>query len=405
MFMLFGLYKYKFLVSRLEELVTIFKAGTLGVLIIYFITVNPSKPVTFSKIVLFNYWIFIITLTGIGRVIYRTIQKKKRMKGYGLRNTMIIGEGEKALDLYNRIENFPGLGLKVVSFITEALPEQIDNNSKVTVGKYKDIPELIDVCKVSQVIVSIENATKRQLNDIINVCDGKLIDLKITTDIVDITSGLAKSDSIYGVPLIDIFSHRKGAYALFFKRFFDIVFSVLVLVVFFPLFVITGILIKLDSKGSVFYRQKRVSKDKKIFEIYKFRTMVEGAEKMTGPIWATKNDRRITKTGRILRKLRVDELPQFINILEGDMSIVGPRPERPVFVEEFIRKIPFYRKRLTVKPGITGWAQIKKSYDTTIADVKTKLEYDLFYVENISFLLDVKIILKTAGIILKGKGR
>ncbi|MFC1725422.1 sugar transferase [candidate division KSB1 bacterium] len=403
---IFGLYRYKFVVSRLEELVTVFKAGTIGILIVFFITVNPSQPVTLSKIVLFNYWIFIITFTGIGRITFRTVQKKRRIRGYGLIKTMIIGEGDKAIDLYNRILNYPDLGLKVACYVSKKIPEKISqDDNMVIIGKFREIPDLIEKYDVQQVIVSVENITKAEIKEIINVCDGKFTDLKITSDIVDIASGLAKSDSFYGIPLIDIFTTRKGIYVSVIKRLFDILFSVVTLIILFPLFVFTGILIKLDSKGNIFYRQKRVGKDKKIFEIHKFRTMIEGAEKLTGPVWAVSDDTRITRIGRILRKTRIDELPQFINILEGDMSLVGPRPERPVFVEEFINEIPFYRKRLSFKPGITGWAQVKKSYDASIDDVKQKLELDLFYIENISFMLDLKIMLKTAGTVFTRKGR
>ena len=405
-FAVFGLYRYKFIVSRLEELISIFKAGTIGILIIYFITVNPSQPLTFSKIFLFNYWILVNTTTGIGRIIFRTVQKQRRLKGYGLKRTMIIGDGDKAVNLYNRIQNHPVLGLRVVCFASEDVPEVVQKEaSKIAIGKFKEIPDLIEEFEVGQVILAVENISKNEIMNIIGMCDGKIVDLKITSDIIDITSGLVKSDSVYGVPLIDMFADKRTAYAIFYKRFLDILISVTVLVLFFPLFVIVGLLIRINSRGNVFYKQKRVGKNKKIFEIYKFRTMVEEAEKGTGPVWAAKNDKRVTKVGNILRKTRIDELPQFINILEGDMSLIGPRPERPVFVEEFIEQIAFYTKRMTVKPGITGWAQIKHSYDTTIEDVKQKLEYDLFYIENISFLLDLKIFLKTLGIMFKGKGR
>jgi lipopolysaccharide/colanic/teichoic acid biosynthesis glycosyltransferase len=165
------------------------------------------------------------------------------------------------------------------------------------------------------------------------------------------------------------------------------------------------LLIKIDSVGPTFYHQKRVGKNGKEFKIFKLRTMVVDAEKKSGPIWSQKDDPRITRIGRILRRIRLDEIPQFINVLEGHMSIVGPRPERPNFVDEFSKKIPLYKHRLKMKPGITGWAQIKHKYDESLDDVKEKLKYDLYYLENMSLRLDFKIILNTISIVFSAKGQ
>ena len=162
--------------------------------------------------------------------------------------------------------------------------------------------------------------------------------------------------------------------------------------------------IKLDSKGPVFYKQERVGRNSKHFTIYKFRSMVYGAESKTGPKWAERKDSRITRVGKLIRKLRLDEVPQFFNVLKGEMSLIGPRPERPYFVDKFKQEIPFYARRLGVKPGITGWAQIKGEYDTSMDNVKTKLQYDLFYLENMSLRMDLKVIISTIYVMLIGKG-
>jgi exopolysaccharide biosynthesis polyprenyl glycosylphosphotransferase len=179
----------------------------------------------------------------------------------------------------------------------------------------------------------------------------------------------------------------------------------IVLVAGLPLWILIAILIKIDSRGPVIYKQERVGKDGKIFTLYKFRSMYENAEALTGPTWATKNDPRVTRFGKILRKLHLDEIPQFVNVLKGDMSLIGPRPERPVFVEKLSKEIPLYRRRLKVKPGITGWAQVKYKYDESIEDVKKKLQYDLFYIENMSLRMDLKIIAYTILHILSGRGQ
>ncbi|MCX7994168.1 MAG: sugar transferase [candidate division WOR-3 bacterium] len=204
--------------------------------------------------------------------------------------------------------------------------------------------------------------------------------------------------------LLQIIFHPLSAWDRFLKRLTDIGIALLSLVILSPLLALIALLIKIDSPGPVFYTQKRVGYRGKKFFLIKFRSMIKDAEKYTGPVWAKKDDKRITRMGRIMRPLRLDELPQLINVLKGDMSFVGPRPERPHFVSKFVKQIPFYSLRHTVHPGITGWAQVKYSYDRTIEDVKKKLEYDLEYINNISLKMDLKIFLKTILIVIKRQG-
>jgi len=188
-----------------------------------------------------------------------------------------------------------------------------------------------------------------------------------------------------------------------FKRVMDIVCSLLGLVVAAPLLALTAVIIKVTSPGPVFFKQERVGKDGTTFNIYKFRTMGADAEKYTGPVWAQENDPRVTLAGRILRKSHVDEIPQLINVLKGEMAIVGPRPERPVFVNDLVKKIPDYKKRLNVKPGITGLAQVWHRYDETIEDVKKKIKYDLLYIKEMCVLTDLRIMARTILVVLTGK--
>lgn len=188
------------------------------------------------------------------------------------------------------------------------------------------------------------------------------------------------------------------------KRAFDIMASIIGIVCLSPLFLITALLIKLTSKGSIFYKQTRVGKDGALFEMYKFRTMRVDAEQGTGPVWAAKNDPRLIPVGKLLRKSHVDEIPQFINILKGEMSLIGPRPERPVFVDKFKEIIPDYTKRLAVKPGITGLAQVWHRYDETIEDVKKKIKYDLLYIKKYCLWTDLRILFRTFRVVFTGEG-
>jgi exopolysaccharide biosynthesis polyprenyl glycosylphosphotransferase len=185
----------------------------------------------------------------------------------------------------------------------------------------------------------------------------------------------------------------------------DLVLSVLFFVTGLPFYIIFGLLIKLDSKGPVLFKQIRAGLQNSSFLLYKFRSMGFRAEADTGPIWTAQNDPRITKVGQFLRRFRFDEFPQLLNVLKGEMSLVGPRPERPFFVEKLKQEYPFYMRRLKVRPGITGWAQIKHPYDEQLEDVREKLRYDFYYIENVSLWLDLKIIIRTVRVMLSGKGR
>jgi exopolysaccharide biosynthesis polyprenyl glycosylphosphotransferase len=228
--------------------------------------------------------------------------------------------------------------------------------------------------------------------------------LKIVPDLYEILSGQARTSQIYGIPLIDLMPQLMPEWERKLKRLFDILIAFIVLVVTIPLNLIIAIAIKVDSPGTIFFIQERCGLDGEVFKMIKFRSMFKDAERQSGPIWSQKGDPRITNVGKILRKIRLDEIPQMLNVLKGEMSLVGPRPERPYFVERFTGIIPYYKRRLKVRPGITGWAQVKHKYDESIEDVKAKLRYDLFYIENMSIRMDFKILFRTIFVVLFGKG-
>ena len=296
-------------------------------------------------------------------------------------------------------------GFDVKGFITirnvvaDGIPEE-----KV-VGGMEAFNDFCASRQVEDAIIVLDRPTKKRLFEIVDQCNGYPVAMKTMADMYSIAIGNAGVYNHFGLQLVDILPERMSLFYSILKRVMDIAVSSLVIFIFLPLWVVIGAAIKLNSKGPVFYRQERLGKDGDVFTIYKFRSMYEDAEKHTGPALTKTNDPRITRIGNFLRKYRLDEIPQFINVLEGDMSLIGPRPERPYFVKKFVKQIPLYSKRFRVKPGITGWAQVKQRFEESVKDVQTKLEYDLFYIENMSLLFDLKIVLATIYTVLARRGR
>lgn len=411
LFAFFGLYGSWYAKSRVDELINIFKTISLGVFVIFLMTFDLnrdlSSPPKMSRMFIVNYWLVLLTFVSTARMIFRTIQRKLITAGLGRRRTIIVGWGKKSWKLADDIQKFPALGYQVIGFLSENNERENENTSHKNIpllGSVEKIEQLVAEKKAQEVILALEGNKRKQVMEVVNQCNGMQVNFKIVPDLYDIVMGQARTNQIYGFPLIDILPQHMPEWERQLKRLMDIFISGGVLLIFFPIWLLIALAIKLDSNGPIFYKQERVGRDGKKFTMYKFRSMIHDAESKTGPKWAQRKDPRITRVGRIIRKPRLDEAPQFYNVLKGEMSLIGPRPERPYFVEKFKREIPFYARRLLVKPGITGWAQIKGEYDTSIENVKTKLQYDLFYLENMSLRMDLKVILNTIYVMLIGKG-
>jgi exopolysaccharide biosynthesis polyprenyl glycosylphosphotransferase len=228
--------------------------------------------------------------------------------------------------------------------------------------------------------------------------------INIIPDMYEAITGQVRIESIRGLPLLNINPDIITEYQLFIKRAGDMLLAMTVLILFSPFYLFIALLVRMSSSGKILYKQVRVGLNGETFILIKFRTMYDNSEKITGPVWAEEDDPRITPLGKILRKYHFDEIPQLINVLQGNMSIIGPRPERPKIIEELMRDIPYYSRRLKVKPGITGWAQIMGVYDRSVDDVHNKLKHDFYYIENMSILLDLKIIFMTLWAVLRGGG-
>ncbi|MBU1653001.1 sugar transferase, partial [bacterium] len=379
------------------------RATLVGVFIIFLVTIDLRKPLSPSRVVLMSYWGFIIFFSSLGRILIRRAQQRLLRQGIGLRNALIIGFNERARTFLQQAQRAPDMGLRILGFVNGSAADEY-LGVKV-ISDLNRLEETITTREIKQVILAPSPQERDTIPGIISRLANMRISVKVLPDMTETLYGHLRTAQVRGVPLIDVFPDILSPWERTFKRFIDIMFALVVLIIGFPFFVFIGICIKLDSPGPVLYSQQRVGRGGKVFTLFKFRSMMQNAEAKTGPVWAGKEDPRITRVGKIIRRLRIDEFPQFFNVLKGDMALVGPRPERAAFVDEFRSSIPLYERRLNVKPGITGWAQVKHKYDESLTDVKEKLRYDLFYLENMSLALDIKIILSTFGVVLRGKGQ
>ncbi|MFA6540355.1 MAG: sugar transferase [Bacteroidota bacterium] len=407
-FMFFGLYRSWYSKSRTDEFAAVFRAISIGCMLLFFLIFFDDERATIyspNRSIILMYWGLMVLFVGGGRIVVRSFRKRLLLQGIGLRDTIIVGTGLKAVELFDSVKKYPALGYNVIGFVgTEGNVKASGELPAKYWGSVTEIPKMLKQSTIQNILLALDDHQKEVVLDVVSYTTGYDVSIKIIPDMYDIISGQARTNQIYGFPLIEIMPHIMQPWEESAKRIVDIVVSIFILTISAPLWIFVAVAIKLNSAGPMVYSQERVGKGEKVFRMHKFRSMYVDAEARTGPVWATANDPRVTSVGRFLRKTRLDEIPQFMDVLRGDMSLVGPRPERPHFVESLSKEIPLYKRRLAVKPGITGWAQIKQGYDTSIEDVKSKVRYDLFYIENMSFRMDIKILLLTFYTMIAGKG-
>ncbi len=402
-----GFYEDIFRRSRLGEIMQTFNSALFGSIVIFFALILDDWVVSYKDYYqsFFTYFACIFFFTALFRFIIST-QTNRKIQGRKLWfNTLLIGSNEKAVGLYKDFESQKrSTGNKFVGFasVYEQLDFLIAKNIP-RLGSYTELPRIIKEHEIEEVIIATESQEHGKLEEIVNLLENTNVRVKIIPDMYDIISGQVRMESL-GAPLIEIRHELIAPWQRFTKRLFDVVSSLLLLLLLSPLLIFAAIMVRLSSPGPIFYRQERVGLHAKTFKIIKFRSMFSNAE-LNGPQLSTEDDERITPWGRVMRKYRLDELPQFFNVLIGEMSIVGPRPERQFYIDQILAKAPHYSHVQKVKPGITSWGMVKFGYAENVDEMVERLKYDLIYIENMNLLNDFKILFYTVLIVLQGRGQ
>jgi len=404
-----GAYTNPFRKSRLRELELTIVTVFFGTLIFFFVFIlddivnRPFDYVKYFIILLFLQFL----LTYIPRVLITTITINKINNGKIGFKTLIIGSDIVALNIYqNIVKQTPYVEKYFLGYIQ--VPEEHDESIATKLpclGTLADLASIVKDQQIKELVIAIQNGKRKLIETIItSIGDNRDLMLKIIPQSQDFLIGNVKISSILQEPLISVSTNDLPVWQQFLKRFMDVVLSTFAIIVLLPLYIFCIIGIKLTSKGSIFYLQERAGLNGRLFQIIKFRSMVSDAE--TGiPQLSRKDDPRITKFGHFMRKTRMDEIPQFVNVLLGDMSLVGPRPERQFYIDQIVKVAPHYKLLLRVKPGITSWGQVKFGYAENIDEMVERLKWDILYLDNMSLQTDIKILIYTVLIVLKGSGK
>lgn len=397
---LFKVYTAQRLKSLLEEVSKIIRANIVATAVL-FVVLYFSKEVDYSRFMMAIFVLYNIIFTSIYRIALRYMLRYVRKKSFNIKRAFLIGTSDTAMDFLQKTHKNLHWGYKVIGIFEEKINPQkqerlkkIHKNNYIPRYEFKKLEEILTQKPVDEVVIGIRLKEYEHLEEIIRICEKTGVKTQIIPDYLKLIPSKPDVEQIEDITIINI-RHipLDNPVNKFIKRSFDIVMSLLAIIILSPLMIITAIAIMLDSKGGVIYKQERVGYNRKNFFMYKFRSMKVQSEEDEKDKWTTKNDNRKTRVGNFIRKTNIDELPQFFNVLKGDMSLIGPRPERPFFVDKFKEEIPKYMIKHQVRPGISGWAQANGLRGDT--SIKKRIEYDIFYIENWSLSLDIKIILLT----------
>lgn len=409
LYFLSGFYVDIFRKSRVKELFIMFFVCVPGVLFVFLILLLDDEGVinykSYYKTLSAYFFIHFLIAASL-KMIILTYTKRLLKRGVIQFNTLIIGANQKADELFEELSKINySLGMRFVGFLNVVeYSSGVFGDKLRHFGNVSVLGKVIRRCRIENVIIAIEPSEHEKVASILS--DLRDFDVKVSVipDMYHVLLGSVKVNHLLGVPLIEIEQKLLPIWQKVVKRGFDIVFSVVVLLIGFPAYLFIAVMTKLSSSGPVFFTQERIGKNKKTFNIIKFRSMYVDSEKK-GPALSSDDDPRITPWGKVMRKTRLDELPQFFNVIKGDMSVVGPRPERQFFIDQIVQVAPQYRHLLKVKPGITSLGQVKYGYAENVSQMVKRLEYDILYIENMSLAMDFRIILYTILIVIQRRGK